>query len=212
MLPRRDVIMIKHDPRDMSTAAQGEPIEIAVFKHHVPFAMCAAAACAVSLYVAPGPIGVCGALLAIIMSAIADRDARDFIIPDSYSAAAFVLGLAAAIAAETDAVSAFAIALARAAVLASAFLALRLAYHRLRGRHGLGLGDVKLAGVAGAWLDWTMLPVVVEIAAFSALTAVLIEQLIARRTLKATTRLPFGLFFAPSIWIGWLLQVALPWP
>jgi leader peptidase (prepilin peptidase)/N-methyltransferase len=74
------------------------------------------------------------------------------------------------------------------------------------------LGDVKLAGVAGAWLDWTMLPVAIEIAAFSALTAVLIEQLITRRKPKATTRLPFGLFLAPSIWIGWLLQTALPWP
>jgi leader peptidase (prepilin peptidase)/N-methyltransferase len=206
-------MLAKHHARQRSAPSQGEPIKIGLVKQHMPFALCAAAACAVSLYVAPGPIGVCGALLAITMSAIADRDANDFIIPDRYSVAAFVLGLAVAVySADGEALQAFVAALARSAVLASAFLALRLMYHRFRGRHGLGLGDVKLAGVAGAWLDWTMLPLVVEIAAFSALTAVLITQLIARRAIKATTRLPFGLFFAPSIWVAWLLQTALPWP
>jgi leader peptidase (prepilin peptidase)/N-methyltransferase len=206
-------MLTKHHPHEMRAASQENPIKLAVLKQHMPFAICAAAACAISLYVAPGPIGVCGALLAIIMSAIADRDAHDFIIPDQYSAAACVLGLAVAIySGEGEALPAFLAALARSAVLASAFLALRLVYYRFRGRHGLGLGDVKLAGVAGAWLDWTMLPLVVEIAAFSALTVVLITQLIARRPIKTTTRLPFGLFFAPSIWIAWLLQTALPWP
>ena len=197
----------------MSIASQHASDKSGLLKQQVPVAICAAAACAVSLYVAPGPIGICGALLAVLMAAIAYRDAHDFIIPDRYSAASFVLGLAAAFfTAEGDVVWALAAALARAALLASAFLALRAAYHHFRGRHGLGLGDVKLAGVAGAWLDWTMLPVTIEIAAFSALTAVLIEQFIARRAFKPTTRLPFGLFFAPSIWIGWLLQTALPWP
>jgi leader peptidase (prepilin peptidase)/N-methyltransferase len=182
-------------------------------KQHVPFAVCGAAACAVSLYVAPGLIGLSGALLAALMTAIAYRDAHDFIIPDRYSGAAFVLGLAAAIfTAEGDAISALAAAFARAAGLGLAFLGLRLAYRRLRGRQGLGLGDVKLAAVAGTWLDWTALPIAVEIAALSALAAVLVDQLITRRALKATTRLPFGLFFAPSIWIGWILQTVLPWP
>jgi leader peptidase (prepilin peptidase)/N-methyltransferase len=147
------------------------------------------------------------------MTAIAHRDAHEFIIPDQYSAAAFVLGMAAAaLGIEQDAIWAFAAALVRAGAIALAFLAIRLAYHRLRGRHGLGLGDVKLAGVAGVWLDWTILPVAVEIAALSALAAVLVSQLITRGTMKSTTRLPFGLFFAPAIWLSWLLQSALPWP
>jgi leader peptidase (prepilin peptidase)/N-methyltransferase len=57
-----------------------------------------------------------------------------------------------------------------------------------------------------------MLPVAVEIAALSALTAVLVHQVVTRRTVKPTTRLPFGLFFAPAIWVSWLLQTALPGP
>lgn len=198
---------------DMSVASHIAPAANAAFRHRLPFALCGAAAAALSLYVAPNIGGVFGALLAIVMTAIAHRDAHEFIIPDQYSAAAFALALAAAaLSAEQDALWAIAAALVRASVLAVAFLALRLAYHWLRGRHGLGLGDVKLAGVAGAWLDWTMLPVAVEIAALSALTAVLVHQAFTRRAVKPSTRLPFGLFFAPAIWVGWLLQSALPWP
>jgi leader peptidase (prepilin peptidase)/N-methyltransferase len=197
----------------MSIATQLRSSAPVAIKYKLASVFCAAVAAALSVYVAPDLSGLCGALLAILMTAIAYRDAQDFIIPDQYSAAAFVLALVAAwFAAEQDAIWALAAALARAAVLALAFLAIRLLYHRLRARHGLGLGDVKLAGVAGAWLDWTMLPVAVEIAALAALTGVLAHQLITRQDLKTTTRLPFGLFLAPAIWIGWLLQSALPWP
>jgi len=94
-------------------------------------------------------------------------------------------------------------------VLALAFFGLRAVYRRLRGRHGIGLGDVKLAGVAGVWLDWSIIPVAIEIAAVAALGTYLIRHLWFRRALRPTTRLPFGLFLAPAIWIGWLLETTL---
>ncbi len=50
-------------------------------------------------------------------------------------------------------------------------------YRRLRGREGIGLGDVKLAGVAGAWLDWQSIPIAVEIAALAALAVCLVRWL-----------------------------------
>ena len=197
----------------MSIATPTASTALAGSKSRIAFALCGAAASLASVYGAPGSAGLSGTLLAIVMGAIAYRDAHDFIIPDELSAAAFSLGLVAAwFGAEQDGLWAVTAALIRGAILASAFLTLRVAYHRLRGRHGLGLGDVKLAGVAGVWLDWTMLPVAIEIAALAALTAVLFEQLIRRQRLKRTTRLPFGLFFAPAIWIGWLMQTVSPWP
>ena len=76
----------------------------------------------------------------------------------------------------------------------------------LRGREGIGLGDVKLAGVAGAWLDWPIIPIAIEIAAVAALGAYLIRHFCFRRAVRPTTRMPFGLFLAPAIWIGWLLE------
>jgi leader peptidase (prepilin peptidase)/N-methyltransferase len=197
----------------MSIASNTALSANAAFRHRLPFAICGAAAIAASLYAAPNVSGVFGALLAAFMTAIAHRDAHEFVIPDRYCAVAFVLALAAcALGPDQDAIFAVSAALVRAGMLALAFLGIRVLYRQVRGRQGLGLGDVKLAGVAGAWLDWTMLPVAVEIAALSALIAVLIEQRVTRRVLKPTTRLPFGLFFAPAIWIGWLFQAALPWP
>jgi leader peptidase (prepilin peptidase)/N-methyltransferase len=91
-------------------------------------------------------------------------------------------------------------------VLAATFLALRILYRRLRGRDGLGLGDVKLAGVAGAWLGWFTIPISIEIAALAALAAHIMARRWQGLTLSATARLPFGLFFAPAIWLCWLLE------
>ena len=79
-------------------------------------------------------------------------------------------------------------------------------YGRLRGREGLGLGDVKLAGAAGVWLDWWAMPIAIEIGALAALALYVAGHILGRRRIRATTRLPFGLFLAPAIWIAWLLQ------
>lgn len=165
---------------------------------------------AVSIGVAPGLAGAAGAALGLIMLAIAVIDARHFIIPDPLNAAGVLLGLARAATLSGQAGwSALADAGMRAAVLTVLFWVLRTGYARLRGRDGIGLGDVKLAAVAGAWLDWVVMPIAIEIAAVSALGAYAIHHIARRRAIQANARLPFGLFFAPSIWIGWLLQMTL---
>ena len=75
---------------------------------------------------------------------------------------------------EPDAMlEATAMAVLRGTVLALIFFALRYGYAQWRGRQGLGLGDVKLAFVAGAWLDWLMIPLAIQLAAFAALSAYL---------------------------------------
>ncbi len=84
-----------------------------------------------------------------------------------------------------------------------------IGYRRWRGRDGLGLGDVKLAGVAGAWLGFVTVFAVIELAALSALGAYVINGLLRKRPMKATAFLPFGLFLAPAIWIGWLAEALL---
>jgi leader peptidase (prepilin peptidase)/N-methyltransferase len=167
-------------------------------------------AVAASLKAVPGPAGYLGAALALVMLAIALIDARWFIIPDQLSAAGFALGLInAAVIAPQEMGQAAAIAFARGAVLALLFYALRALYRRLRGRQGIGLGDVKLAAVAGAWLDWTTMPIVVEIAALAALGVISVRYYASGRRLDAALKFPFGLFLAPSIWVCWLLEATL---
>jgi leader peptidase (prepilin peptidase)/N-methyltransferase len=173
-------------------------------------ALLALATVVASLTVAPGLIGAFGAGLGMLMLAIAVIDGRRLIIPDPLTAGAFALGLVNAVLTDSYApLAAAGLALLRAAVLALAFLALRAGYRWLRGREGLGLGDVKLAGVAGVWLDWLMLPVAIEIAALAAIAAYLVRAWWRRRPLRAAGLLPFGLFLAPAIWLSWALQATL---
>ena len=178
----------------------------------------ASLACAMmimSLSAAPGPQGWLGAALALLMFATAVSDARSLLIPNRLSLAAFLLALAAAACDASQefspafwlpAAQAIGFSLLRAAALGLAFLGMRALYSRLRGCEGIGLGDVKLAAVAGAWLDWLLMPVAVEVAALAGLAFYGLGLLAGRRPFSAAARLPFGLFFAPAIWFCWLIQ------
>jgi leader peptidase (prepilin peptidase)/N-methyltransferase len=144
------------------------------------------------------------------MLAIAVIDARRFIIPNKLVAAGFALGLVhAGVAGSPEVVAGLALAAMRGVLLAAVFLALRIGYRRLRGCDGIGLGDIKLAAVAGVWLDWQTIPLAIEVAALSALAFYVARQWVLGRPLHATTRLPLGLFLAPAIWLGWLLEVTV---
>src|SRR5258708_20314 len=174
------------------------------------FGIIAVAAIVSSFVSAPGVVGFLGACLALLMLTIAFIDWRSFIIPDALNAAGFCLGLVNSLVQQPGGMLlAVALAIIRAAALALLLLTLRYAYARLRGREGLGLGDVQLAGVAGSWLDWSFMPIAIEIAAFTALTVYALRQFGRGRAISATSRLPFGLFFAPAIWICWLIEATL---
>jgi leader peptidase (prepilin peptidase)/N-methyltransferase len=173
-------------------------------------ALAALAAVAASIALVPGTPGLLGAGLALIALALAVIDTRAFIIPNELTAAGFALALVnAAILSPSAMGEAVALALLRGAVLALLFLALRVLYRRLRGREGLGLGDVKLAGVMGAWLGVVTIPIAVEIAALAALAVYGIRHFAAGRPLNAAAKFPFGLFLAPAIWLGWLIEATM---
>lgn len=158
-----------------------------------------------SLVTAPAAEGLYGAFLAALMLAIAANDARHYLIPNELTGAAFALALLRAAASVPD-VGAEALLwpLARAVAVALPLLLLMLAYRYWRGRDGLGLGDVKLAAVGGAWLDLATVAAVIELAALLAIGAYVANATVQRKSLRGTAFLPFGLFLAPSIWIGWL--------
>jgi leader peptidase (prepilin peptidase)/N-methyltransferase len=63
--------------------------------------------------------------------------------------------------------------------------------------------------VAGAWLDWLTMAIAVELAAVAGLVTYLVRRHWLGRQLHMTSRLPFGLFFAPAIWVGWLLETTM---
>jgi leader peptidase (prepilin peptidase)/N-methyltransferase len=191
---------------DLALARRGTALR----RELITSAAFAAIACSIviaSLFAAPDTSGLLGGALGLLMLAVAVADARAFIIPDNLTIAAFLLALTnAAIEGLASMPENIAVAALRGLVLALAFFALQEIYLRLRHRHGIGLGDVKLAAVAGAWLDWTLIPVAIEIAALTALIVYIANQLVLHRPLCAAAKLPFGLFFAPAIWVCWLLN------
>jgi leader peptidase (prepilin peptidase) / N-methyltransferase len=170
----------------------------------------AVAAVGVSLLASPGADGLFGAFLSLLMLAIAIVDSRRYVIPNELTAAAFALALlrAATVGSDADWLGAVWAAL-RAAGITVPFLALMIGYRRWRGRDGLGLGDIKLAAVAGAWLGWATIFAAIELATLSALGAYLVNGYFRKRPLKATEFLAFGAFLAPAIWIGWLVEALL---
>ena len=156
-------------------------------------ALIAGAMVYISVKSAPGIIGFLGAALALVTLAIAVSDWRSYIIPDWLSVAGGGLGLLHAAAQEPGAiVQAVGLAAFRGMVLALSFLALRYVYARYRGRQGLGLGDVKLAFVAGAWLDWLILPIAIQVAVVATLSAYIVRHFVSGNGSQLPAVCPLG--------------------
>jgi len=76
-------------------------------------------------------------------------------------------------------------------------------YRSWRGAEGIGLGDAKLFGAAGAWLGWSPLPSVLLIACGGALAWVAVVAIVRGRS-SLHARLAFGVPLCLAIWIVWL--------
>lgn len=151
------------------------------------------------------------ALLAWAMALITFVDRRQFTIPDALSLPTIPLGILASAVAPgvVNAISTAQDSLVAAIVGAGVLFTVRYVYLRYRGVEGLGLGDVKLAASAGAWVGLDWLAATCLLATCAALLAVLLRGLLgkpAETTLQ--TAVPFGSFIAPSAVLVWLWRLA----
>ncbi|SMX40810.1 prepilin peptidase [Maliponia aquimaris] len=135
-----------------------------------------------------------------LLLALAASDLLWFRLPDALTAALAALCLGAALAQGV-----FLAALGGGLIGAGAFLALRAGYKALRGREGLGLGDVKLMAGLGALTGAAGLPLLVLIAALAALAT----ALLARRGVRGDLALPFGAALCGAGALLWLLEKTL---
>lgn len=86
---------------------------------------------------------------------------------------------------------------------ASAYVLLWLVFHIFRfatGKEGMGYGDFKLFAVAGAWLGWQILPLIILLASLSGAAYGIV--LMATGRLQRSTPMPFGPFLCFATWVG----------
>jgi leader peptidase (prepilin peptidase)/N-methyltransferase len=149
----------------------------------------------------PWPFAIASSVLGALMIAGADVDARTFLLPDTVTFGATVAGIVAApLLDPTDPWLAGVSAVARAFGCAAVLALLRSSYARIRQREGLGFGDVKLAAAVGAWLPLDVIPLCFALATSAALVSIMIAHW-RGCTIERATRLPFGAFLCPSLWV-----------
>jgi leader peptidase (prepilin peptidase) / N-methyltransferase len=168
-------------------------------------AFAAIAIAAVSLYVFELPYAAVSCLLGWTMLAIAASDAARYIIPDALSLPSIPVGLLATyFLSGVQGDPSLTLEHTAAAIFGAALLyGVREAYFYWRDREGLGLGDVKLGAVAGAWTGFQGMTNVLLLGCILAITYIVAMMLWQRRVLSGATAMPFGVFLAPAIWIVW---------
>jgi leader peptidase (prepilin peptidase) / N-methyltransferase len=135
-----------------------------------------------------------------VLLALAVMDLRSLFLADALTLPLIPVGLAFCLWLEPEAIWAhLAGAVAGAAVLA----ALSWGYFRLRGREGLGLGDVKLMAAAGAWVGVAGLGTVI-LWAVMVNALLVVADVVRGRPLSATTQVPLGTGLATGLWLTWL--------
>lgn len=139
---------------------------------------------------------VLSALWLWLLIALALSDLTWFRLPDLLTGALAVVGIALSPAGPGA-------ALLGAALGVGSFAALRWGYHRLRGRAGLGLGDVKLMGGLGAYAGPWDLPLLVLTGAVLGLGLALLQG----GGLRGSRALPFGAALCAAGACMWLLRV-----
>jgi len=138
---------------------------------------------------------VVACLLGWTLLTIALIDVRRLIVPDTLSLPLVAVGLGVAFAGDAGPAD----ALLSACIGYATFAFVGWAYERVRGMPGLGLGDAKLLGAAGAWVGWQGLPSVVLIGALAGLAGVLVAGGADRNR-----RIPFAPSLCFGFWIVWL--------
>ncbi len=154
---------------------------------------------------------IAGAVFLFCVVMIARDDWAFRIVPDCYlllmGATGAVYAFLSSNESAVDIVSGLAF---RSAIPGLTGLAAAVLYRLLRGRDGLGLGDVKLMAAAGLWLPLMASFHAIAVASFAALIAIGVGGLRRGTKLVLTDSLPFAVFLAPAFWLLWIVEGTEP--
>jgi leader peptidase (prepilin peptidase)/N-methyltransferase len=154
---------------------------------------------AVAALALPPPLSLFAAALGWVLLTLALIDLRHLEVPDALSLPLIPAGLAATWWIEPQAILIHA---AAAAVGAGTIWLLGEAFRRLRGRAGIGGGDVRLFAVAGAWVGLAALPGVLFLSGVFGLIAAAL--LVRRGWVAWGDRIPFVPALSAALWVVFL--------
>jgi leader peptidase (prepilin peptidase) / N-methyltransferase len=141
-------------------------------------------------------------LLGWMLLPLALIDWRHFLLPDALTLPLLGLGLIGTGLLDPESLPNHALG---AAIGYTVFAGISLGYRRLRGREGLGWGDVKLLAAIGAWLGWAGLPGVVLLASGLGLLEALFRRVRgAGAAERPEERIALGTWLCAALWLGWL--------
>ena len=160
---------------------------------------------AVAGFVAPGIVGVAGAVFGWLLVALAALDLAAFWLPDRLTGTLAAAGLASGLAGLDPPL------LDRVVGGVAGFVllwAIGAGYRRVRGRDGLGGGDPKLFGAIGLWLGWRTLPAVLLVACLIGLGAVLFQRM-RGQAMARDAAVPLGALLAIAAYPAWVLMISM---
>jgi leader peptidase (prepilin peptidase)/N-methyltransferase len=142
-----------------------------------------------------------------ILAAVCAIDARYGIIPDSLVIALAIGGLVEIVV--TGPPDEWLQRVIGAGLFFVAAWLFRAGYHRVRGFHGLGFGDVKFASAGVLWIGIEATPWLLILAVLSALISLLIIR-VEGNSLHRTQAISFGPHLAISLWLSWIIDLVQP--
>jgi leader peptidase (prepilin peptidase) / N-methyltransferase len=142
-------------------------------------------------------------LLCLLSAVLAWIDIRHGIIPDWLNLTIAALGLSKAVILAGPLAGLE--AAGEGAAIGAIFWLLRRLYFAARKIQGLGLGDVKFLAAAGIWIGVAGLPLLLLVAALTALACAGVMQL-AGRQLSGRTSISFGPFLALGLLFASVFQ------
>ncbi|MFM7083668.1 MAG: prepilin peptidase [Hyphomicrobium sp.] len=88
---------------------------------------------------------------------------------------------------------------------ASVMFIVAKSYEKVRKMEGLGLGDVKLAAAGGLWVGWSMVGMMILIAALSAGVFSCLRAF-SMKKFDRLEKIPFGPFLSLGIFGAWMMR------
>ena len=76
------------------------------------------------------------------------------------------------------------------------------AFKIITGKEGMGFGDFKLLGALGAWLGWSMLPVVILLSSLTGAIIGIMMMVVFKH--QRSQAIPFGPYLAIAGWIAFI--------